>query len=66
MIGVTSRVLSKNPPKPWRRRKAEATRIKGGYAHPDVVRADNGQVTFQPLANDSDPDGDTIALQSVR
>jgi hypothetical protein len=34
-------------------------------ANPDVVRADTGQVTFQPLANDSDPDGDTIALQSV-
>jgi hypothetical protein len=34
-------------------------------ANPDVVRADNGQVSFQPLANDSDPDGDAIALQSV-
>jgi hypothetical protein len=34
-------------------------------ANPDVVRADNGQITFQPLANDSDPDGDAIALQSV-
>ena len=34
-------------------------------ANPDVVRADSGPVTFQPLANDSDPDGDAIALQSV-
>ena len=34
-------------------------------ANPDVVRADSGHVTFQPLANDSDPDGDPIALQSV-
>lgn len=34
-------------------------------ANPDVVRADTGQATFQPLANDSDPDGDAIALQAV-
>jgi hypothetical protein len=34
-------------------------------AAPDSVRADTGPVTFDPLANDSDPDGDSIALQSV-
>ncbi len=34
-------------------------------ANPDFIRADSGPVTFAPLANDTDPDGDTVALQSV-
>jgi hypothetical protein len=34
-------------------------------ANIDVIRSDGRPLTIQPLANDSDPDGDVIALQSV-
>jgi hypothetical protein len=34
-------------------------------ANPDAVRVQNGPVEFAPLANDTDPDGDPVSLQSV-